>query len=1591
MLFSCISPVLAFDLTVSPVQDQYKSGEIVTIKAEGFPGGEIPKKLQWLEDYQGGDQELEGAKNNILEYLIPENNSGKKMESVVSCVYQEEKESVKLPIDPEIKKEVETEEETKRLEAVEFYPYNGNKNVPVDSEIYILFNQPVEIDPNAQTSYHKIQCPSGEYNENYRTECIVRVDPDNARKVIFPLGDTVDNKLPYGKRCVMELMGKNIRSKADPTDYYRQIKECPIPVFTTWIFHTAPEPTNIHLAVEPAKPEYESGEEITIKATVDGETDISAGFSWWYEDSEAKRTDIAGEGSTVIFNLPENTSDANAQIIIHGKYNGKEEKLQIIIRPEDSRKLFIKKMYPNHNATKVELEPEIYLEFNKPVKLINPAKNYYKLQYFHSDSPTSLENYNENYQTECLLEIDEADPRLVCFKIGESRDNKLLQDYKYQITLPENILCARDEPEEIAPGILNTDESRYWQFDTFTGLARPHTMDFFVDKKFIYYDEKVALDIELKDAYGKDLDISKYDVVWDFLYPASAEKVKIEFDEEEGKYYLTPRGRDKIGQLSFRPKVRTFKDNYLERTYKVLEIRDRLPKTLAVKWSNKDIPYECVDCPPVVATNGVYVNYRVVDPYLDNVNRIFAVDREGKTLKYFDGPKLSKSWLKTTEINGKEYLIGEKDKNKLVLIDSETGEIYKSIYLEKENCLQQPVVNKENNYIYTGLKNDNVYAFNLQTGQLLWEFNARGSLKHITYQGGKVYIIASHTLWVLDALDGSLIWKFKDDVALETDAFAQDGKAFLLNSTKCFYAVEPPNDESKQGRKLWQRAYNYVKRPIYIDGRGQIYLYVGESSKERGAWSVINPSNGRIEKKYPFGCGTSQPVVGSDHILYSTQAIFQIDEELKTIAYYNEILFGGYGYTDFSINEDAVLYRVKKSTGRAVELQAVTLAEMGQVKPTRIEYEEENITIHIGEVAKPQVLVKDEAGINLYNVDLTWRSADSNIAAVNREGVITAHQVGETSIMVSVSENPQIFREIPVIVTEVPVPEKLYFVIDNSKNSPTLGEREIVEKITGYVNETINPEVCVFIADKEGNFINNVPVSFAMEDADFLNMRLTGGGGDTSCLYGLHLRAEKAGTTQIKAKVEGYDLEKALTVEILPTPYNIKWTVPLEGGWNDKRAYHTMDEENRLFYVNNDKLWAVQRDNGKPLWVNDISRNLGIKMSKPHFDSNGTIYVYDIKSHTFLLAVEPADGQIRWQFKKNYGAIVDLKIAKEGIYLLTEDNKIYKLDKNGHTLWNKPLEIRNSGKFMMLSPRQDVYIAQENKLYKIKPSGEKEIFYTAEPQTILTMKDISLAGNILLQKEIKGQYKLTSIDMHGAENWNIPVVEAVGATFDKAGHVYAVAKQEDVYEKNIYFLNSDGSTISGSQKTLKVGTTRNWAKERMGIHKPVIGPEGLVYIAIDRIYALNPETGEVTYQAEIRDEYFTMYPSCMSIDDKGVVYAACDSCGMMALEFTEQAQGVYLKINNGTNLKKDGYRHLDIEILNNQEEKQNIVLVVTLHNLEKKEDIITVVNKDLLGKNESCIYNSGISIPHEGEYEIKAQVLNGKNQVLTEKTLAVKQ
>jgi outer membrane protein assembly factor BamB len=112
-----------------------------------------------------------------------------------------------------------------------------------------------------------------------------------------------------------------------------------------------------------------------------------------------------------------------------------------------------------------------------------------------------------------------------------------------------------------------------------------------------------------------------------------------------------------------------------------------------------------------------------------------------------------------------------------------------------------------NGVVFVGSLDDNVYALDAITGELIWKYATKGSISSApAVANGLVYVgSADHYVYALNANTGALVWTYLTLSEIYSSVVLANGVAFCISTDNFLYAWDAFN-----GGLLWKYGFGYA-------------------------------------------------------------------------------------------------------------------------------------------------------------------------------------------------------------------------------------------------------------------------------------------------------------------------------------------------------------------------------------------------------------------------------------------------------------------------------------------------------------------------------------------------------------------------------------------------------------------------------------------------------------------------------------------------------------------------------------------------------------------------------------------------------------
>jgi eukaryotic-like serine/threonine-protein kinase len=243
-----------------------------------------------------------------------------------------------------------------------------------------------------------------------------------------------------------------------------------------------------------------------------------------------------------------------------------------------------------------------------------------------------------------------------------------------------------------------------------------------------------------------------------------------------------------------------------------------------------------------------------------------------------------------------------------------------------------PPANNNPDIVYFGSSDNNFYAVNAATGQLVWKYTGTKSFVYssATYNNGVVYVGGiDDYVYAFDALTGNIKWTYKmGTTGIESDAVYADGSIYVGCNDDYMVALDAATGQFKWS---FMTGSNISASPTVANGT----VYFGSSD---GKLYALSTSTGQLKWAFPTGAMINQSgpalvdgviYVGSrDSYLYAIDATtgtqkwrystngISLEQSSPTVA--NGIVYIGGWYDVPGFTKKGSMYAVNATNGALV-------------------------------------------------------------------------------------------------------------------------------------------------------------------------------------------------------------------------------------------------------------------------------------------------------------------------------------------------------------------------------------------------------------------------------------------------------------------------------------------------------------------------------------------------------------------------------------------------------------------------------------------------------------------------------------------------
>ncbi|GEM_PF-4804560 len=1015
---------------------------------------------------------------------------------------------------------------------------------------------------------------------------------------------------------------------------------------------------------------------------------------------------------------------------------------------KDEGTAYVDFLKPAKGGTGNYYNVDISMHMNSPVELAAPSKDRMQVTVegisMRSDRP-ERKNYTKKFYDVLVLDSTKAVIKLDLAREGEHLD----ADYSYTIKINSGAVLQNGSPIDLS--------NEYWTFDTKwtgqdysaeQGAAAVSTDSLHESGNFLglYVGSKVQLERQNKTAFVN----LPYN--WEG-YPenvAHVDRNGLLTAKEPGIYHLAAYP----GLL--------FTKDYFNDLF--LHVREPLEGKMLLQSSKSGFGS---DSSKRVFSEKGYIYYREGS----SIKRMDLNLKVDDTYSLNIDTQKANSLMDSFTIEDREYLYMGGLSSGNYLLNIETGEIYADNLpvivkqFEKGSSLFVLYDSSKSSTELVDLSGGQRKSIVFHGGIISCEDKAR-----IAFYGDKVYMLDIDGLTCYDTLGKKIFTKSIKDMKSDYQSgifMDSQGAIYISYPTNLGYTLSKRS--GTDGSEIWSKNYKSISEGLYEDKDGGIYFNIadtigGSSRFVKSRLVKLNPDNGDTIREYTTGDtdllirwrSKKFRFLGEDSRGYLYTSTVILDENRDPLAYTDITTTS----TDRQVEAIALvndsLYREANSGQREVKMERFIYTEYYEQVPTYIRAEEK-ASVYEGKDLNLTAAVLDQYNIIIPSAKLVYELTEGgNILALSTEGKVTAVNniqdvsgaiSGKALIKVYAEGKPEIFSQIEVTVKQIPFVAGIYAVRDKCF---TLDECEenFVESIdlvafglTGFP---------VFVADQHGDYMSGEKISSSIGDPDVAAIQQRNY-NDSGAHRDITVIGKKKGTTNVKIWVNSKpEISKTMPVSVVESNYIILWERPADGAWDAKRAYHAEGIYDDLIYVNMNKIYAVNKADGKDIWRQpcEVATLYGMEISYPILDSTGIIYVFDYNSLS-VAAVESRDGSVLWGRSYGRGIIKEFEVRDNYIYMLSDAGELYVLNKDGSLKYQ--LNIKGASS-MDVSPDGNIYVSSGNTLYRV--SGNKsEVLYTFEDKSIAAIKHITPDGNILTEVKNGIVYSAAYVSSSGELLW----------------------------------------------------------------------------------------------------------------------------------------------------------------------------------------------------------------------------------------------
>lgn len=1240
------------------------------------------------------------------------------------------------------------------------------------------------------------------------------------------------------------------------------------------------------------------------------------------------------------------------------------------------------KLLPKIGSKNNEYNTEFSMEFEKEVKIVpsqNPQITLKAEKIKGTPKGEAEDTYEKKFKN--VLKINPKNNKKVIIDLANEGD-RLDVDYNYTVEVNKNCIVEKETNRPI-----NILKDLKWTFNT-EWKDKDVTEELYVGaKNKCYYPENdvvyvgdtynteyKAMYVNHKKAYPWE--IINYPLKWQSLTPDLATV------DRNGKVTVKSAGNAKITVS-----IPQSKDEHKQKVVQFFA-RPRVNRKLQVIKEYKDSGSF------VISEDGTIYTYTHGD--IVSLNSDLKVDNKFKykTEKY-------ESFKAIYKIDNRDYILTEimlDWKNNAPyyeyrLIDVKTNKVYRKFNINCDPTLCKQY--EENSSLFiVQFDFSTIGLYDAKNNKILWKYNIGEYRNYMYYNSGaymyqgNIYVSTKKYIIKLNKF-GKEIWKY--DCTLNVEDIDYVNNVIADNKGNIYARILSNNNNQmeisldRDGKVRWTSdKYDYITRILYIDKDGGIILQINEGEMKKVRTVKIDSATGKIIKDYAYPNEISGDVdimkiygikffgeytENGETLLYTPRVIFDKD---KNIVAYTDTDTDGLSLED-STFKDGYIYRLLEDQHSNEVLQKLKLTDEYISKATDIDVKD--VSMYENKESSIVANVLDQFGFPMKN-KLTYEVTNGeDILTVDASGHLKARAIKdlpkgkysrECVVNIKYEDgNIKLSKDVKVKVKQTPVPVRIYARSHNN----------VITSVTTNTGTNISPHLNMFVEDQHGEFMGDRDIKYKVQDIDIATCVLRDGPSTKEhCKYDCEICGEKRGETIVTAYLsENPKIKCDVKVIVEEKNYDLLWKIGTNGPWENKRCHHVEGISNDFIYCNENKIAALNKNNGKELWKSDVGIYYGMEISHPYIDKEGIVYVYD-KVSTSVAAIDSKNkGKKLWY--KSYGidGIYQMDVKDKYIYFITNNGTMYKIDKQGNEIWKKNISD-NDTKDMEVYSDDLAYVVSKQNVYKIYGDGKTELFFKENGN--INVRDISEKGDILLEvSKDRQDYKAICLDSSGKLRWEKPIEAEFTAKWDK-DKVYIVSYRTQEFNFKIYAYDSSGQEVFKpvNQKSYPIDSKATcFTKER----KPII-KNNTIYVYIRETYGFDALTGKFKWKTYISDMYTPSPPMTLSVDDNNVIYSSSGAGGMFAYKIKESDDNnrFNITLNKPMGLKLNSLNEIKFTVTNNTDTKESVVISAQLMDKKSNKVISAWGSKKKFNEKESKEYSFGVDIPKSGEYKLIIMAMN---------------